>query len=206
MPTRTNTLLTILLAAAAGSATAAPYEPGSAERFPISINDAETRLQERLAELDTDGSETISLSEFEQADAPITHHGKRMQRRHRGEGRKAAHRFRLGAGERAERLEAHREAMQAEVFAILDSDGDGAISESEHAAADPHEVRTLARKRTLFKRLDDDADGLLQFSELAHRLEKLRAADSDGDGLVSREEMRSHHVEQRRGSEASSNG
>ena len=205
MSMRFKTLLTILLAACAGTAAAAPpgaAGAGAAERFPISIDEAEVRLQERLAQLDTDGSETISLSEYEQADTPLTHHRKRMQRRHRGEGRAAAHH---GArqGKRAERLEAHRESMQAEAFAIMDSDGDGSISESEHAAADQREVRALAMKRTMFKRLDDDADGLLQFSELSHRVEKLRAADSDGDGQVTREEMRRAL---RRSAAASSNG
>ncbi len=202
MPTKSKTLITILLAVSAGTAAAAPS--GAEDRFPISIDAAETRLQERLAALDTDGSETISLSEYEQADTPLTHRRKPMQRRHRGEGR-ARH---DGARhvQHAERMQAHREAMQAEVFAIMDSDGDGAISESEHAAADRREVRSLAMKRTMFKRLDEDADGLLQFSELSARLDKLRAADSDGDGQVTREEMRAHRLERRNAAEASSNG
>ncbi|WP_154654677.1 EF-hand domain-containing protein [Solimonas variicoloris] len=63
----------------------------------------------------------------------------------------------------------------------VDTDGDGAISRDEAAAALHAE----------FRRLDRDHDGALREDEfVAARLERFSAADADGDGKLTRAELR----------------
>ena len=86
--------------------------------------------------------------------------------------------------------EALRQAVDAEVFALLDTNGDGAISAAEHSAGDKRAIHRTARKPAMFKHLDENGDGALELSELSGPVERLRAADTDGDGTVTRVEMR----------------
>ena len=95
-----------------------------------------------------------------------------------------------------------REAVDAEVFALLDADGDGVISQAVHSAGDKRAIHRTARKRALFKHLDENQDGALQLTEMSGPVERLKAADADGDGIVTREEMRDR-VKARRGNQPS---
>ncbi len=93
-------------------------------------------------------------------------------------------------GPRQARREALRAAVEAEMFALLDADGDGAVTEAEFAAGKTRENRRLAKKRAMFKQLDADQDKLLTLEEFPNPAARLREADADGDGLVSKDEMR----------------
>ena len=149
------------------------------DHFPIDIAQMEARAAERFAEVDGDGDGLISASEFEQA-APRGFRHKPGKRGRHGRGR--MHR---GGDERS----ASRAAVKAEMFALLDTDGNGNISQTEYEVAD-RQTRRTAMQRVMFKRLDADGDGSLTQGELPNRAARLRAADADGDGLVTREEMK----------------
>ena len=129
------------------------------------------------------------------------HHGKRGKGERRQ--RMAKHMENMTPEERAaalERMQARRDeskakraeheaAINAELFALLDGDANGFVSEEEFAAATP-EQRRLAGKRAMFKNLDANASGDLTADELPNRIARLKAMDADGDGLVTRQEMR----------------
>ncbi|MEE4283889.1 MAG: EF-hand domain-containing protein, partial [Pseudomonadales bacterium] len=97
-------------------------------------------------------------------------------------------------GPRHAQTAALREATEAEMFNLLDSNGDGVISKEEHHSADLRETRVLAQKRAMFKKLDKDQNTLLSPSEMPNPAERLRQADTDNDGSVSRAEMHAAHA------------
>ncbi len=165
---------------AAGSAAAHP-----GERFPLSISNAEERAASRFAAIDSDGDGNLTLAEFEAAEGGDRGMRERPRRQHK-----------RGMGEHGRRAEL-RAAIDTEVFSLMDTDGDGVISATEHSAADKRTIHRTARKRAMFKHLDKDASGTLQLSELSAPVARLKAADSDGDGMVTRDEMRSHVMAQR---------
>lgn len=159
-------------AAIALTASLAIAAPGH-DRFPIDISEVENKTAERFATMDTDGNGTVELNEFEAAEHPRRgHHGKH----------------------RAGNSHPNREAMGAEVeqemFVILDADSDGNVTKAEYAKADHRTARKLAHKRAMFKRLDKDASGTLTISELPNPAERIKQADTNGDGQVTRDEMR----------------
>jgi len=154
----------------AASAFAAP----SKDRFPIAVSDLQAKQAAHMQQIDADGNGSIDMTEFENAKQP-RHHGDR-------------HRGGTWHGEGQEGL---REAVDAEMFDLLDSNGDGALSKQEHAGA-TREIRHLVRKRAMFKHLDADQDGMLSAQELPDMAARLAAADSDGDGKITKAEMRAH--------------
>jgi Ca2+-binding EF-hand superfamily protein len=180
-------------------------------RFPISIAEAEERSQERFGKIDTDDSGTVSRDEFVAADGPRPHGkpGMRGPRMGRGRGPERMHRERFRAPgdeasqeERTERHAAlraqraeHAAKLNAELFAIIDADGDGYASADEFAEGSTRENHAVAAKRAMFAELDVDASGDLTPDEFPSPAERLRKADEDGDGFVTREEMRQlrHH-------------
>jgi Ca2+-binding EF-hand superfamily protein len=82
-----------------------------------------------------------------------------------------------------------RALVETEMFALLDADKDGAISDTEYAAANKREKEQLARKRAMFKMLDTNADGRLAQEEMPNPEKRLRALDTNNDGVVDRSEM-----------------
>ena len=80
-------------------------------------------------------------------------------------------------------------AVQAELFVLLDADNNGELSAEEHAAQ-TREISKLARKKAMFKKLDANNDGVLVPEEMPRRGDRLRAADTNGDGQVTRQEIR----------------
>ncbi len=178
---------TLFCAAAVPAVLAAHHGPHDA-RFPIAIAEVEAKTTSRFAAIDTDQSGSVDLAEFEAAPSPM-----RGERGPGGMGkhaRKRAHAAGMTEGPRRDRWEALRAAVEAEMFALLDADGDGAVTEAEFAAGKTRENRHLARKRAMFKQLDADNDNLLTLEEFPNPAARLREADTDGDGLVSKDEMR----------------
>ncbi|MEE4281315.1 MAG: hypothetical protein V2I41_05195, partial [Pseudomonadales bacterium] len=162
--------------------------PGQ-ERFPISIAEVESKTAQRFTKIDTDQSGSIDLSEFEQA-KPQRHQNRGKHGTRHADGRKQGH----SGGPRLAQRAALREATEEEMFLLLDSDGDGAISKEEHHSADLRETRVLAQKRAMFKQLDKDQDALLTPREMPNPAERLRQADTDNDGSVTRAEMHAAHA------------
>jgi len=88
--------------------------------------------------------------------------------------------------------EAFRERMMA-----ADADGDGAVSRDEVRDTVRRRVAAAGAERSpeelrarLMERLDANNDGKLQVDELPERMrERLSAADTNGDGVLSEEEM-----------------
>ena len=188
----------------------ASHHGGKQQRGPIVINDIVKRINTRslgqflLADLDKDG--LISLVEFEQHNpkhgvkgkghpsagnergnndakrqhGQRPHHGKRMRR----------HDSRMfGLMNAGTDRSDMRSLVETEVFALLDADKDGAISDTEYAAANKRENEQLARKRAMFKKLDTNADGRLAQEEMPNPEKRLRALDTNNDGVVDRSEM-----------------
>jgi Ca2+-binding EF-hand superfamily protein len=102
-----------------------------------------------------------------------------------------------GRAKHAERRKVHEEQLAAELFSIIDDDGDGVVSDDEFRNGSTGENRALANKRLIFKRLDSDSSGFLTIEELPSPADRLRTADTDGDGLVTKDELRSSMTERR---------
>jgi len=204
----TNIIFGVIITAFLGAyATAAPNHRGDHERFPISIAQAEERAQAHFDVVDENGDGVVSDDEFVIADIHPSRGemGTRMsmQPRHMHAQNKRSQELTQEEREQMQQQRsdmrqamtarlAEREAkLAAELFSIIDDDGDGLVSALEFGEGSTHENRALAGKRLAFKELDQDASGFLTTEELPSRLSRLRKADSDGDGLVTKDEMRS---------------
>jgi len=194
----------------------ANHHGGKHQRGPIVIDQMVDRInthsteQFLLADLDKDG--LISLAEFEQHKPKHGFRGKghfkaAMGGEHKGEhkgdtqGRRPHHGKRMrghggpmlagmfglmSAG--ADRSDV-RALVETEMFALLDANKDGAISDAEYKTANKRENKKLARKRAMFKTLDTNADGRLAQEEMPNPEKRLRALDTNNDGVVDRSEM-----------------
>ena len=115
---------------------------------PPSAEEIEARLDERFSNLDTDGSDSVTLSEF------MAHEGlERPRRRHRGE----------------PDPEAMAEA-QARLFELLDADADGFVSVTEFEGL--RAARKTVRKERMFDRLDANDDSVITRDELPNPAER----------------------------------
>ena len=80
-------------------------------------------------------------------------------------------------------------------FAAADADADGALSAEEmaDAASEAMAGRIAERTARMVERMDDDGDGLLQYSEIEARMPRpamiFDRLDTDGDGAISSEEF-----------------
>jgi len=183
------------LVCAAGLVVSSALWAAPGERGPVSIEQAQARAEARFAQLDSNGDSVVSLAEFEAA-KPMG-----MPRRpggHGGPGRDLPGMHHKGKSHgQGKHGAAMRAAIDAELFDIIDRNADGQISREEHAAANQPANRRLARQRAVFKRLDKDGSGTLSRAEMPDPAKRLSAADSDGDGFVTREEMRAHRQARR---------
>lgn len=181
------------------AASAAPDDKQGQPRFPIDLAEVAQRQADRFARLDADGDGWVELTEFEASDFKPPHRAKRWQRRAQvnwdakgstDERAEPPHNAKHKAKRKAKHKEM-RSAVKAEMFTLLDANQDGVLSDSEHAAQ-TRATRQLATKRVLFRSWDTDQDQRLSLAELPSRAERLQAADADGDGLITRTELREH--------------
>jgi len=167
---------------AAGSSSAAgtPSAAGAkgtghhGPRFPVSIEDAEARAEERFVVMDADGNGEISREEFEAAPRP---------RHHR----------RWGGHHDQDRSPAQRAAKDKQLFIALDRNGDGLLSPEEFSSREMRAAGRAMRREQRFTDLDSDGNGVLTQDEMPDMAAMLRAMDTDGDGVVTSEEALQHH-------------
>ena len=141
----------------------------------VSIETLESRAAERFAKADADGDGRVTPEEF----AAV-----RMDRRGRGEDARRDGRRRDGSRDRRR----SRGLFEDGAFDAADADGDGKLSREEWREL-PRAARDAGRAR-MFARMDDNGDGVLEAAEFAPNVERLRALDADGDGRLTRREMR----------------
>ncbi len=186
----------LALTTTVGAVTSA-YAAPDQDRFPINIDELETRQAERFGKLDLDGDAIVSLEEFEAAKLPERARGEKFRHAHRdhpGANRKNRNRYQADA--RREARKEMRKATSDELFTLLDTNADGTLSKAEYGARTKAHMQS-ARKRAAFARLDQNGDGGLDQSELAHRTQRLKQADADGDGEVTRRELHTLRRSQR---------
>lgn len=161
-----QTRLPIVLAAIAaiGLATDA-LAARPAGGFPIDVETLRSRAAEAFAKADADQDGLVSAAEFAAVDDDKRRPGQRQRRRGDGEG-----------------------AGKGKGFELGDADGDGQLSREEFEALPA--ARRAAQAQRKFERLDADGDGGLSPSEFPSRANRLIGFDADGDGILTREEMR----------------
>lgn len=197
-------------AAVVANVLAAPKErPAS-----IDISELKAAEEKRFAAADADGDGLVTAEEFAAVDprqlsAGVPGPGDRggWQRRAAGDAGRGpdgeARQKRLRQERlRQERMERRRAEIEKRIaegekrrqearsrdFETADSDGDGQLSADEYG--DMPATLKAARQREMFARLDGNEDGVLTPEEFPSMVSRLQALDADGDGLVTREEMR----------------
>lgn len=187
MTTRRIAVLTaaagLIAAALVTAAAAAAGDRGHA--FPLSVAEAKDRAEARFQTLDADGSGELNADELAAADMPK--HGRRVMRHHVGfhppfDGKRPAP---------ADMVEL-RADMDAELFEQLDVNGDGLLAREEFASDKMHEARMALVQTRMFEHLDKDGSGGVSRAELPDMSQWLVDMDTDGDGIVTREEAREH--------------
>lgn len=183
-------------AALVGNAFAGQKERGAGQ---VDLGELRAADEKRFAAADANGDGLVSAEEFANVD-PRQMIG---DKRHRGEwvredaGRAAARVERRDMDRedlrrRIAEREAAREERRAEAktrdFQIADSDGDGQLSADEYGDM-PTRLKA-ARQREMFGRLDANEDGMLTPDEFPRMAARLEVLDADGDGQVTRTEMR----------------
>ncbi|MEM9741664.1 MAG: EF-hand domain-containing protein [Pseudomonadota bacterium] len=177
-------VLSALVSATAIAGAGKPNSAGPGSRGPIDISAVEIELGERFNNIDTDDSETISLAEFKDAATSLERPNNERRR-----GARAKRRVKRGS-EAGDAAEFDRDAWEAALFELMDANDDGVLSEAEASNASRQAARQELLLAQRFERLDTDANGELDRSEFSARIDRLKAADANGDGLVSRDEMR----------------
>ena len=140
------------------------------EKGPIVLSEVEQRIDERFntADVDSDGQ----LSTAELATIKPAHH--KMQRKHK-----------------RKRMHQQDRPDTGVMFEALDADGSGELSKDEFTAEKHRAARKQLKTERRFAKLDANNSGGIERNEFGVRLERLRAADTDADGTVTRDEMRS---------------
>jgi Ca2+-binding EF-hand superfamily protein len=175
-------------------------------RFPISIADAAARVSANFAKADIDNDGLLSKDEFAQLRPEQSRRKARSARKKRQEhpdrgGPKHSQTWENKTQEmRAKLAQAYpeRAAQQAQIraatalrmFELLDADDNGLVDAEEFVKADKRELGRQARQQAAFAHLDANDDGVLTPTEVPNPAVRLRRLDTDGDGEVSKREMR----------------
>ena len=170
-------------------APAAGGVPAKAERG-MRIEAMEARAARRFARVDADGDGKVTPEEFAVAriGRPEGRQGRGERHGHRdGDRRKGGRREHAG-GRRPGRGPGGLGLADEAVFDAADADGDGRLTKDEWRAL-PQAAQALFRQR-MFTRLDANEDGVLEPGEFPLDIARVKALDADGDGRVTRGELR----------------
>ena len=170
----------------------------------IDLSELQAAEEKRFAAADADGDGLVSAEEFAAVDPRQLSAGMRMRGDRDDRPPKSAGERRRGADPEAMRQrmeqrraemekriaerEKRRQAARARDFETADSDGDGQLSAQEYD--DMPATLKSTRQREMFTRLDENHDGVLTPTEFPSMVARLRPLDADGDGIVTRDEMR----------------
>ena len=164
-------------------------------RFPISIANVEARTNAKFTGADSNMDGLLSSEEFTQL--------RLEQRGAKSRGRLEKRNGNAGKGgpinrQRAAEQKQIRAAAAKEMFKLLDTNADGVIDADEYTRADSRKLRHQAHKRAAFAQHDVNNDGFLAPSEMPSPVVRLQRLDTNGDGQVSKREMRKGMYAQRR--------
>ena len=164
-------------------------------RFPISIANVEARTNAKFTGADSNMDGLLSSEEFAQL--------RLEQPGAKSRGRLEKHNGNAGKGgpinrQRAAEQKQIRAAAAKEMFKLLDTNADGVIDADEYTRADSRKLRHQAHKRAAFAQHDVNNDGFLAPSEMPSPVVRLQRLDTNGDGQVSKREMRKGMYAQRR--------
>lgn len=164
-------------------------------RFPISIADVEARANAKFTGADSNMDGLLSSEEFAQL--------RLEERGAKSRGRLEKRNGNAGKGgpinrQRAAEQKQIRAAAAKEMFKLLDTNADGVIDADEYTRADSRKLRHQAHKRAAFAQHDVNNDGFLAPSEMPSPVVRLQRLDTNGDGQVSKREMRKGMYAQRR--------
>jgi hypothetical protein len=164
-------------------------------RFPISIADVEARTNAKFTGADSNMDGLISSEEFTQLrrERPGAKPGGSLEKRKRKAGKGGP----INRQRAAEQKQI-RAAAAKEMFKLLDTNADGVIDADEYSQADGRRLRHQAHKRATFAHLDANNDSFLAPDEMPSPVARLRQLDTNGDGQVSKREMRQGMRAQRR--------
>lgn len=166
---------------------------------PIDLSELKAAEEKRFAAADADGDGLVTEEEFANVDPRQIFAGVRTpdarnrdgRRRGQGaEGQRGPDReaLRERMAQRRAEAETRRQEARTRDFATADADGDGQLSPDEYGDM-PARLKAT-RQSEMFNRLDADGDGVLIPAEFPSTLGRLTALDTDGDGLVTQNEMR----------------
>ncbi len=155
----------------------AEHPPGGERhwRGPISISEVEQETEQRFVKLDTNGDDQITADEFDAAEMHRPGRRGPMSRRFHGDG--------------PDRELRHAE-IEAEVFAELDADGNGELSQDEYSAENQRAAKKAVMQQHMFSRMDQNDDGVIDRDEFREPAKRLTELDTDGNGEVTRDELR----------------
>ena len=164
-------------------------------RFPISIANVEARTNAKFTGADSNMDGLLSSEEFAQL--------RLEQRGAKSRGRLEKRNGNAGKGgpinrQRAAEQKQIRAAAAKEMFKLLDTNADGVIDANEYAQVNNRKLKRRAHKRAAFAQHDVNNDGFLAPSEMPSPVVRLQRLDTNGDGQVSKREMRKGMYAQRR--------
>jgi Ca2+-binding EF-hand superfamily protein len=166
------------LAAAPPAPAPADEGPGCGPRGGVDLAKVQARSEKIFAMVDSNGDGQITEVEFLAAEPPHGH-GTGMGR--------GMHHGGMGAMG-PDGKPPNWQALNAELFNALDTDGNGELSQAEFAKA--HETMQTMMRKHAFAKLDSNGDGVLDKDEFPPMAKRMAAMDTNGDGKVTHDEMR----------------